>query len=457
MKRRALLASTALATAALAGSPVSAADPIKIDVSGFYQFYALAGAVEGNYALNGTSVQYKGLQFIQQGEIYFIGQSKLDNGTTFGIRVQLEGWNPSATATGAVRTVDEAYLYAFGDWGRIEFGSDDGAPYKMFYGAPSALPGWGFHKRNTNYDWTNPVAQGFNTAAIRTTGSVIDVEQNKPNHINYFTPRIYGFQLGAVYSPKVQPRTQPGGIWGLAPGPGANAGGVCGFPDSTTANACPTNDNSWQDAVAVGLNYLNRFGELSVAVYGAYSFMNFVPSLNPVATAYNTINGANLYNWNQAVIGLQFNYAGFTVGGNWGWDNMGLGRNGWTGADNDTRTWAAGIMYETGPWQMSAGFAVAVNDNGNGVPQLATCLQGTTSACTQAIAATTTAYFGTNPNTGSASFGAVTASTIEFGGSYQLGPGVKAILGGIINNLSGPSNAVTGQSWAAMLGMDFHF
>jgi hypothetical protein len=32
------------------------------------------------------------------------------------------------------------------------------------------------------------------------------------------------------------------------------------------------------------------------------------------------------------------------------------------------------------------------------------------------------------------------------------------MMGGLLfNNLSGPSNAVAGQSWAALLGMDFRF
>ena len=68
-------------------APAMAADPIKMGVGGYYQFYALAGQIEGSYATNGTSMQFKGVQFIQEGEIHFIGQSKMDNGTTIA-RVQ---------------------------------------------------------------------------------------------------------------------------------------------------------------------------------------------------------------------------------------------------------------------------------------------------------------------------------------------------------------------------------
>jgi hypothetical protein len=105
-------------------TPVLAAEPIKIGVGGYYIFYALTGAIEGTYALNGNgSTQYKGLQFIQEGEIHFTGQTKLDNGTTVGLQVQLEGWDPSVAAGN--RQIDEAYLFAFGDWGRVEPGGRD--------------------------------------------------------------------------------------------------------------------------------------------------------------------------------------------------------------------------------------------------------------------------------------------------------------------------------------------
>src|SRR5690349_3606138 len=143
MMKKLLLGSTALAVGGLVAAPAMAADPIKMGVGGYYQFYALAGSMEGTYATNGTSAQFKGIQFIQEGEIHFIGQTKLDNGTSVGVRVELEGWNPPTNSLGQNRQIDEAYLFAFGDWGRVEFGSKDDAAYIMYYGAPSALLGFG--------------------------------------------------------------------------------------------------------------------------------------------------------------------------------------------------------------------------------------------------------------------------------------------------------------------------
>lgn len=463
--KKILLGSTALAVGGLMAAPAMAADPIKMGVGGYYQFYALAGSIESNYALNGTSVQYKGLQFIQEGEIHFIGQSKMDNGTTIGLRVELEAWNPqtfaAGTATGNARQIDEAYLFAFGDWGRVEFGSKDDAPYVMYYGSPSALLGFGFVQHNTSFSWTNPVANANNKAAFHISAMTLDAQYQDVNRINYYTPRFMGLQVGVGYAPKINlTSSAAGGQAGIGPGPGSAAGGVCGFNDATTANGCPTNDNSWQDALSVGANYLNKFGDVAVAAYVGYSYMAFVPGLNNIAGfggGANSSTGANLTSWKQFAAGLQFSIAGFTLGGSYIWDNNGMGSNYYTGVDNDTRAYSVGLMYETGPWQLSVGGTVSYNDNGNGSLSIVSLSQGTFSTATLGAPGSYAAAFGTNPNIGALQFGTETASKIEVGANYAIGPGIKLTGGAIFNNLSGPSNAVAGQSWAALLGMDFRF
>jgi outer membrane protein OmpU len=464
MMKKLLLGSTALAVGGLMAAPAMAADPIKMGVGGYYQFYALAGAIEGNYATNGTSMQFKGVQFIQEGEIHFIGQSKMDNGTTIGVRVELEAWNPATnsnaataglTAASSARTIDEAYLFAFGDWGRVEFGSKDDAAYIMYYGAPSALLGFGFFQHNSSFSWTNPTANGFNKAASKMSFQTIDGQYQDANRINYYTPRFAGLQIGVGYSPKIN-AGPVSGTAGLATGPGANSGGVCGFNDATTANGCPTNDYSYQDALAIGANYLNKFGDVSVALYAAYSYMTFIPGLVPSASAANLATGANLGNWKQMVFGAQASYAGFTLGGSYGWDNGGLGTNYYTGLNNDSRSYALALMYETGPWQLSVGGALVYNDNGNGTLTLTNCSLAA-ATCSVTAPGSSAVAFGSNPQAGALQFGTETATKVEVGANYAIGPGVKMMGGFIYNNLQGPTNAVAAQSWAALLGMDFRF
>jgi hypothetical protein len=456
--KKLLLGSTAIVAGGLMAEPALAADPIKINVGGYYMYFVNAGAIEGSYSLQGPSTQYKGLSFFQEGEIFFTGQTKLDNGTTIGLNVELEGWDNPVPATNAAsvssyRHIDEAFLFAFGDWGRIEIGSRDPAAYRMYYGVPSAVATYtGFLQHNTGTSWGNQVVLGVNKAAAGVTFNLIEGEYQDTNRINYFTPRLMGLQIGVSYTPKMQP--QAFGAAGLA-GPGANAGGVCGFSDSTAQAVCPTNDYSWQDAFDIGANYLNKFGEVSVALYGAFAYASFVPGFNQNAAAANLITGANVTAWKQWVVGAQAAYAGFTIGGSVGYDNLGFGSNYYTGVDNDNRKYSAGIMYETGPWQVSAGWAGTRNNNGNGSLSLLNITNQ--QVPTLGAPAGTSAAFGTNPNAGALQFGMETADKFEVGANYALGPGIKLLGGVSYYNFSGPSNAVAAQSWVVFSGIDVRF
>ena len=455
--KKLLLGSTALIAGGLMAAPAMAADPIKIGVGGYYTFYAIGGHVDSTYALNGSSTQYKGVNFFQEGEIHFIGQTKLDNGTTVGLRVELEGWNSATSSTavaGSVRQIDEAYLFAFGDWGRVEFGSKDQAGYVMYYGAPSALIGFGFIQHNSNFNWVNNANIGANLAYTHATAGTIGAQFQDVNRINYYTPRFAGLQIGVGYAPKINLNQ---GAAGLSSGP-FGAGSVCGFNDATTSSNCPTNDYSWQDVWDIGANYLNKFGDVTVAAYAAYMYANFVPGYSPFAPAQNMTNGANLTAWKQWVAGLQFGFAGFTVGASVGYDNNGLGANFYTGVDNDTRWIDAAIMYETGPWQLSFGWVGSRNTNGNGSFSATAIAPGTNAITTGGnIATTTSQVFGTNQNTGALSFGNTTAQKFELGANYALGPGIKLTGGFLYYNLTGPSNITNQNSWGALLGMDFRF
>ena len=333
--KKLLLGSTALVVGGLMAAPAMAADPIKMGVGGYYTFYGLAGNIDPTYAFNGTATNYKGFAFTQEGEIHFIGQTKLDNGTSVGLTVELEAWNPSSATANA--QIDEAFLFAFGDWGRVEVGSRDAATYRMYYGTPSALIGWGAIQHNHN--WANASVIANNKAYGRTMATTITPTWQDVNRINYFTPRFAGLQIGVGYAPKLNITGNVGGQ--AASGPGGIAG-ICGFNDATNIGACPTNDYAWQDVFDVGANYLNKFGDFTVALYGAFAYASFVPGFGPVGgvtpnVAANQVTGANLTAWKQWVVGAQFGIAGFTVGGAIGYDNNGLGSNYFTGVDNDTR------------------------------------------------------------------------------------------------------------------------
>ncbi len=454
MTRRGILGSTALVAVAFTAGSADAADPIRMNVGGYYQFFALAGSISSTFALDSSSTQYKGLAFSQKGEIHFSGQTKLDNGTSVGLLVALEAWNPPETIAGgggSVRQIDEAYIFAFGDWGRIELGARDQASYRMYYGAPSALLGFGFLQHTTNFGWAG-ITAATNKAFFHVTATTIGAQLQDVNRINYFTPRIGGLQIGVGYAPKISPSS--------VTGPGLT-GGSCGFNDATAQINCPTNDYTWQDFFDVGVNYLNKFGDLTVALYGAFMYANFVPGYSPLSSAANLNNGSNLAPWKQWVVGAQFAIEGITIGGAVGYDTTGHGANYFTGVDNETRFLAVSVMYESGPWQISVGWVGSRNNNGDGSPSILS-IQGGTNAATfntnpGAFIPSQSQSFGRDPTVGGLLFGEETAQKIELGANYALAPGVRLVGGFLYFDLNGPSNAVVGKSWATLLGMDLRF
>lgn len=457
--KKLLLGSTALVVGGLMAAPAMASDPIKIGVGGYYTFYAVAGNIGSTYAVDGTYSQYKGLNFQQEGEIHFTGQTKLDNGTSVGLLVELEGWNPRQDV-GGPQYIDEAFLFAFGDWGRVEFGSRDPATYRMYYGTPSALIGFGAVQHNTNFSWMNQSVTLNNKAWFHATTTTNAGQVQDAQGINFFTPRFQGLQIGAGFRPKVNFVTGQFALNANNVGPTTNTAGICGYGNATSSPNCFTADYSYQNVIDIGANYLNKFGDVSVALYGAFMYAQFVPGNAPFQLAANQVTGSNLTSWKQWVIGAQFGFKGFTLGGAVGWDNNGLGSNYYTGVDNDTRFYTAGVMYETGPWQMSFNWVGSYNTNGNGSAVTQSITTGTSGGTgvvpTGVRGVNSTAFAG--PNTpGSLRFGQESVQKFEAGINYALGPGVKLTGGGLYYNASGPSNTVTANSWGLLLGMDLRF
>ena len=457
--KKLLLGSTALIVGGLMAAPAMAADPIKIGVGGYYTFYAIAGGIDSTYANDGTWAQYKGLNFQQEGEIHFIGQTKLDNGTSVGIHVELEGWNPRQDV-GGPQYIDEAFLFAFGDWGRVEFGSRDPATYRMYYGTPSALIGFGAIQHNTAFAWANQTMTLNNKAWFHATTTTIAGQVQDAQGINYFTPRMQGLQIGVGYRPKVNFVTGQFALNANNVGPTTNTAGICGYGNATSSPNCFTADYSYQDLFDVGANYLNKFGDVTVALYGAFMYASFVPGNSPFSPAANMVTGANLTAWKQWVVGGQFGFKGFTLGGAVGWDNNGLGSNYYTNVDNDTRFYTAGVMYETGPWQMSFAWTGSYNTNGNGsavVQSITTGTSGATGVTPTGVPGTNSTAFAGPNQSGSLRFGQESVNKWEIGVNYALGPGVKLTGGGLMYNAAGPSNAVNGNSWGLLMGMDLRF
>jgi outer membrane protein OmpU len=108
-----------------------------------------------------------------------------DAGITYGSSIEIEAGSGLETGTSANVFIDEATLFFSGAFGRIELGRDDGVEDVMQVSGRSAQAGTG------GIDGDNPGTLAPFT--VRFTGDIAKV--------NYFTPRVAGFQLGASFTP----------------------------------------------------------------------------------------------------------------------------------------------------------------------------------------------------------------------------------------------------------------
>ena len=166
------------ATAALLITP-AVAGPMAVTVGGYYNSVV--------YSQDVDETDKRDIGIHNDNEIIFKGKGKINNGLTIGFQVQLEG-------EGAEQDdhIDENYIYVKGDFGKIEIGAENNAAYKQQVSAPKIF-GWKTYDNNFA-TWANassfdkPLMDGVDGDALK---------------INYYSPKINGFQLSYSLTPDV--------------------------------------------------------------------------------------------------------------------------------------------------------------------------------------------------------------------------------------------------------------
>lgn len=301
--RALLLTTTVLAgLGAITATPTFAADPLRLEIRGFYDHYfgvRLGGEGDFDDDFNETNL-------VTNGEIHFRGETTLDNGIAVGVRVELE-----AETSGD--QIDENYVYLEGGFGRVQFGSDDMAAYTMHTIAPQV--GIGVSDAFiTDFVVPTEAYLGLGndlffdgipgTNVILSTG--IDYT-NDDNGLAYYSPRFQGFQLGLSW----------------APGVAANGEGF--------ENPVDPGEEA-HDALALGLNYENSFGNVDLTASGGWT----------------SVDSLNTGRDNAYMGGVNVGFGGFTIGGSIGYQEIP------EVDDADGLSWDFGASYETGPWGVSA-------------------------------------------------------------------------------------------------------
>jgi outer membrane protein OmpU len=184
--KRLFLGSTALVgvTSILgaASSTARAADGIKLEVGGFFNV-AYQGVFDSKH--EGRFGDHRNTDaFKHNGEVWFTGETTLDNGLTVGAQIELEAEN-------ADDQIDQSFVYWQGGFGRIQVGSQDKAIANY-----CILPPGG----TANFSAFSPDATWGSNDPIGSNAACVDMEGDNQG-IVYATPNFDGFQLWVSYTP----------------------------------------------------------------------------------------------------------------------------------------------------------------------------------------------------------------------------------------------------------------
>ena len=315
--KKVLLSTSAIALVGAFASSASA-NEWDVDVGGYMEQFVAYSNVDCDIV--DCDNGYNGVDVKSDAEIAFVPSITLDNGLQFGANVQLE-----ANTTGD--QIDESFLFVEGSFGRVLLGSENSAGYLMTYGAPDVtVVGVNSGSTTAFAPISGTVVGRSGTAAATgddifrgTLGSTfLEVGRNNDaQRITYFTPRLFGFQVGASYARDGQQDSN----------------------EQVNTDVPGTLHDIWD----VGANYVNSFGDFNVALSGRYGIADVAGLKDEDEDDFLDDFDDNPKVW---AAGANRGYAGFTVGGSYGESD--------DSGNQDGRAWDAGVAYETGPWGVSA-------------------------------------------------------------------------------------------------------
>ena len=112
--KKVLYGSTALVAAGALAAPAAAEEGISLSLGGFYTVAFAVQDMDYDSGLGGPGDTNSTTMFAN-GEVHFKGETTLDNGITFGVRIELEAQSQGDQ-------LDENYAYIEGSFGRLIIG-----------------------------------------------------------------------------------------------------------------------------------------------------------------------------------------------------------------------------------------------------------------------------------------------------------------------------------------------
>jgi hypothetical protein len=309
--KKALLGTTALVAAGLAfGNAAYAADGVKLSIGGRYMGAAGVNFSDADGFSDGG--QTRDYVFKQDVEVYFLGETVLDNGLTVGARVELEGQTSSDQ-------IDAVYAYFSGGFGEIRFGDTGEAMAQLCYVAPTASGIFGADSPNFNFSNVGVAGNGnLGIGGYGATNGTCYGLDDKSTKIVYFSPNFAGFSFAASFTPDNTEDTRNT----------LNGAGT----------RLKTDDGQNSENISVAANFTHDFNGVNLIVGGGGTW-SFDRENNPN----DERRDYNAY--------AQVGFSGFTIGGAFGYrQNRG-------GDGSDDLIYSAGITYNWDAWTVGFGYS----------------------------------------------------------------------------------------------------
>jgi outer membrane protein OmpU len=300
--KKTLLGTTALIAAGLAVGDAYAAEGVTLELGGRYM--GAAGVLFAEDADGYDEDDSRNYVFKQDVEVYFSGETVLDNGLTVGARVELEGQTSGDQ-------IDAVFAYFSGGFGEIRFGDTGEAMAQLCYLVPTASGIFGADSPNFNF--SNAGVAGYGA----TNGTCYGLD-DKSTKIVYFSPNFAGFSFAASFTPDNTEDTR---------------NTVAGFGTRPDEDLGQNSEN-----LSAAAQFTHDFNGINIAVGGGgtWSFDR------EGATDVDERHDYNAY--------AQVGFAGFTIGG-----ALGIRQN--RGGDgSDDFVWGGGITYNWDAWTVGLGY-----------------------------------------------------------------------------------------------------
>lgn len=315
-----VFAMTALFAASLFATAANAADQgVKLGLGGYYKagFGWIADEDDGASQPQAVSTRDEAIK--QDVEIWFSGETTLDNGLTVGARVELEGQTVGDQ-------VDETWMYVKGSFGEVRVGDEDDARKLKAVVGPSASKVFmandpdGTSITFSNSPLISLAGTNFNVNNVPGVNSTTFNVENDSTKLIYMTPSFNGFSLAVSYAPDNSSDTQngTGGTPSEVNGGNSEAWSIAasydgkwdatkimaslGYTDSTNETAAAPDVKAWQAGLGVG------FGNFMVG--GSYGKMDDTLGAGLDIRSYEL---GGTYNMGPYTIGLNWSHGKYDV------------------------------------------------------------------------------------------------------------------------------------------------